>query len=247
MVATVKVDTSEIANLIKSLDQIGKEQIPFATALALTRTAQSAGNHLKAEMQQVFDRPTPWVLNAFKVRPAVKSRMEAEVSIKDVAGRRSQAKYLRDHITGGERGNKPMEKAMRAAGVLPDGWLAVPSRDGVQRDQYGNVGVRTVARILAELERGGSRTLGKNSFRLFVVRPGQVQNNARHLAPGIWSESIFGRGPDGRGAIKPVFLFVQAATYDRVFNFEQIVERVVKDEFSTHFNREFEAARRSAR
>lgn len=243
---SVKMDMKKLA---KDLDTVARKQIPYATAQALTRTARGAEQEVKREMRIAFDRPTPWVVDKGTfVKPAFKSRLEAVVGIKDLGpGKRSQATYLREHIAGGGRGNKPMESAMRAAGILPPGWLAVPSKDGVKRDQYGNVSMRTIAGILGELKKGVTKRAGANSFRLFIVRPGQTRNNARHLAPGIWSVSTFGRrGGDSDSVIKPVFLFVQAATYRRVFELEKVVGRVVNRDFWIHFDREFDAAMRSA-
>ena len=39
-----------------------------------------------------------------------------------------------------------LEKAMRLPGILPAGWLAAPSSDGVKKDAFGNVSRATVAR-----------------------------------------------------------------------------------------------------
>lgn len=96
------------------------KQVPFATALALTRLAQGVQ---KAEGQQVaetFDNPTPFTQNAFAVTPATKASQIAYVYAKDIA-----AQYLLPYVEGGMRflGKK---KAM-----------LVPK--GVAVNQYGNL------------------------------------------------------------------------------------------------------------
>ncbi|SER86124.1 hypothetical protein SAMN04244573_04468, partial [Azotobacter beijerinckii] len=51
-----------------------ERQMPFATALALTRTAQLAKEAIEQDMRSVFDRPTRWTLNSLRLIPARKDR-----------------------------------------------------------------------------------------------------------------------------------------------------------------------------
>ena len=76
----VRGDTSQITRHLSSLAQ---RQVPFATALALTKTAKFVQQKIREEMPRVFDRPTRYTLNSTWVRAATKARLWAEVKIKD--------------------------------------------------------------------------------------------------------------------------------------------------------------------
>lgn len=238
----IKIDAN-IKDAIRNLDDRMRRQVPFATARALTVTAKGVKEALSKEVGRVFDRPTPFIRNSAFSTSATKDKLEAVAGIRDAGGRVPPAKYLQQHLTAGDRGNKPMEKAMRAAGILPTGWLAVPSSDGVKKDAYGNVSKATVSRILRELQGGGRRQEKGATYRLFIVRPGQADRRARHLAPGIWSVSRIG----DQSITKPVFFFVNRATYRKVIDLPALAIDVVRRDFDRNFAAAFEAAMRAAR
>lgn len=240
----ININVSDnIKDVTRGLDDFARRQVPFATAQALTFTARNAGADLKRELGSIFESPTPFIRNSPYFTPANKSRLEAEVGIRDKGGRATPAQYLKEHFSAGQRSNKPMEKAMRAAGYLPAGWLAVPSTDGVKKDAFGNVSRATVARILGALKQGTTAKQGANAFRLFVVPPGDKRKATRHLAPGIWSANRLGDAT----TLKPVFLFVQAARYEKVLDMQKTVGATVAREFDRQFSLALASALRSAR
>lgn len=240
----IRIDVSDnIREVTRGLDDLARRQVPFATAQALTFTARSAAADLKREIGSVFDNPTSFISNSPFAAPATKAKLEATVGIRDKGGRVAPAQYLKEHFSAGPRGNKPMEKAMRAAGYLPAGWLAVPSDDGVKKDAFGNVSRATVARILGALKQGATARQGTNAFRLFVVPPGDKRKATRHLAPGIWSANRIGE----ETALKPVFLFVQSARYTKVLDLHKTVGATVAREFERQFRVALQSALRSAR
>lgn len=235
--------SDNIKDITRGLDDFARQQVPFATAQALTFTARNAAADLKRELGSVFDRPTPFIANSPFFTAASKSRLEATVGIRDKGGRATPAQYLKEHFDAGARGNKPMEKALRAAGYLPAGWLAIPSNDGVKKDAFGNVSRATVARILGALKQGTTARQGASAFRLFVVPPGDKRKATRHLAPGIWSANRVGDSM----VLKPVFLFVQAARYEKVLDLQKTVGATVQREFARQFGIALSAAIRTAR
>lgn len=236
----LKVNIDEVT---RELGSAFTRQIQFAVASATTNVAKSSREAVKRNLDSVFNNPTSFIRNSAFATPATKETLTAVVGIKDQGARATPAHYLKEHITAGERGSKPMERAMRALGVLPDGWLAVPSKDGVKRDAYGNVSKATVARILGALKQKETAKRGSDTFRVFVVRPGMQASRTRRLAPGIWSVSNIG----GQSVVKPVFLFVEAATYRKVFDLPKIVEDVVRTEFGRHLSSAIDRAMRTAR
>lgn len=116
---TVKVDTSKIERRLQAL---ASDQVPFATALALTNTARDCGRALADELPKYLDSPTPFTLRAFTIQRAEKSRLSARVFAKD-----AQGKYLKWQIDGGARAPNrklqrlPAEIALNAHGNMPAG------------------------------------------------------------------------------------------------------------------------------
>lgn len=238
MVARVSVKM-DIEALSRTLNASAKN-IRFAAAASLTHVAKSSQKQLTTEIGQKFDKPTPWIRKSAFVKPATKEDLTAEVGIKDQGARATPAKYLAEHLGAGSRGNKPMEKALRSIGVLPDGYLVVPSRTGVKLDAFGNVSKATLRRIIQALTTGATASTGAGTFRLFVVKPGTPISARLH--PGVWSSATVG----GQSQIVPVLLFVQSATYQQVIDLEQLTGAVVAREFAAKFRTLLDQASRSS-
>lgn len=121
---------SNIAAWTRSLDDFRRQQLPFATALALTDTARyDVVPAIERQIDIVFDRPTPFTRRGVGYRPAYKNRPVARVFIKDI-----QARYLELEEYGGVR--MPRKRAL----VLPVGQRV---------NQYGNLPRGSVQRLLA--------------------------------------------------------------------------------------------------
>ena len=109
----------------KALKALGTTQIPFASALALTKLAQGVAEAERAQTKETFAHPTPFTQNAFRVTAATKGNPVAWVAAKDIA-----AQYLAPYVFGGDRsyGNKkamlvPKQIAVNQYGNLPRGKL----------------------------------------------------------------------------------------------------------------------------
>jgi hypothetical protein len=48
------------------------DQMPYATALALTRTAKAAKEEVERQLPSLIDRPTPYTMRGFRLYPATK-------------------------------------------------------------------------------------------------------------------------------------------------------------------------------
>lgn len=235
----IKTNTDAV---LKLLEELPRNQIPFATALALTRTAQKVHEEIKRKLPSIYDRPTPWTVGGMYVKPARKNALSASVKFKD----RSEAtkglpaaEYLQPSVYGVARKPKAFERLLQRAGVLPSGWYAVPSKH-VALDSYGNVPRGTVTKILSQLQ--ASRDSAQNERasvrrkrnrrqmygRYFLAYPSR--EITRHLTPGIY-ERI-----GGGMAVRPVFLFVdKPPVYRQQFRFfveaETIARRIQPDMF----------------
>jgi hypothetical protein len=242
MIPTLSVK-SNIAQLARDL-RIEREDLPKRVATALTRTAIEVRKGLRDEMQRVFDRPTPYTLNSFFVKPATAADLTAIVWLKErnVLG---GPHYLEPQIFGGARTLKPFEQRLQRIGALPAGMFVVPG-EGAKLDRYGNMNRGQLVQILSQLRafteagydahptksRRSQRNVAK-AGRFFVGRPG-----GGRLPLGVWQRI-------GKGAhnLKPVLIFVRGPRYSARFKFYEVSERIAKREFPLQFER---AAREAA-
>lgn len=237
---SVKFDISKV---LEKLNKLQYEQVPYATAKALTATAQAVKKDLQNEMRQVFDRPTPYTLNSIYVKAARKTDLTARVWLKDGAG------YLHPQIFGGRRTIKNFERALQSRGLLPSGMYAVPG-SAAKLDQYGNMSKGQLMQILsalnvAEMTSGYlanrlQRIKGrakKNQGQFFVGRPG------RRLPLGVWQRFGFTHG----SAVKPVIIFVSSVAYKPRFKFFEVGRDTINREFGKQFKSAMAEALSAAR
>jgi hypothetical protein len=150
----VRVDLRDAERYLTGLR---KDQIPFATAYALTQTAKQAQKNIVDTMQRVFDRPKPYTLNGTYVKPATKRDLTAIVKLKDgYLGESPNTKkgtadqYLRAEVQGGPRRNTAFEKALIFNGLMPPGYFAIQTKFA-PKDPYGNVPPGFYTRVISQL------------------------------------------------------------------------------------------------
>ncbi|AOZ05954.1 hypothetical protein [Cupriavidus malaysiensis] len=243
--------------------KLHQDQMPFATARALTKTQQLVKANIEAEMPRVFDNPTRYTLNSLYLQPATKQDLSARVWFKDVdSGGRASTKFLGPEVYGGERRYKAFDRALQAAGIMPAGMVAVPG-SAVELDEHGNVPPALIVQILSyfnafpqkgyranmtqrrrdNLARGKSGVRGFTYFAL--ARP------EGKLPAGIYRRMDY--GADKRiahlqhGGAKPMFLFVSLPSYRVRLDFHGIAQRVTEAEFPRLMVEYFEQAVATAR
>lgn len=198
---------------------------------ALNFTAADTRKALRAEMEKVFDRPTPFTLNGMFIQRATPADLSAAVFFKDFAAKGTPAgKYLLAQIEGGTRRQKRSELAFARAGLSGDRGFWVPG-SGARLNAYGNVPASVMVQILAAVRafaevgfvanRTAMSERRNRNYRTrdyFVVRPGSA------LAPGIWVR---------RSAhdVEPVLLFVTSPHYEQRFSFYGTGEVVARERF----------------
>jgi len=203
------------------LDRI-ERQIPFATALALTRTADLTKKAIEAEMTSVFDRPTRWTLNSLRLFPAKKDKLEARVWMKNEAGKSlAPTESLQPQIQGGGRRKKRGEQGLQARGVLPAGKYAMPGK-GVRRNAAGNMSGSQTRKILAGL--GG---------QYFVLGRGDT-------AVGIAQRT-------SKRTLKVLLAFVSRPNYSKALDFYGIGNKVAMEHLGREMRKALEHAIRTAR
>lgn len=160
------------------LTDLERNQLPFATALALTRVAEDVKARLQGEMRSVFDRPTPYTLDSLRLIPATKERLSARVWIKDEADKASPAtRWLTPEVFGGNRREKRVETLLQNRGLIGSGRYITPAK-GAKLDRYGNLNRGQLQQILsglgAQFDRYSNSTDSRrsrgNRVRFFVMR-----------------------------------------------------------------------------
>lgn len=233
----------DIRQIERHLSGLARDQVPFATALALTRTAKFAERKIKEEIPRVFDRPTPFTRRATFVQPATKRQLYAMVFIREQEkGRVAPIRYLQPQIYGGTRGRKSFEKRLIEAGKMPPNHYAVTAV-AADLDRYGNMKGGQITKMLSDLQaqfdetqnttaRSARRRLRSTRRRAtFYFSTWPPSPKTQHLRPGIYLRSHFGFGT----AIKPVLIFVRRVRYGRRLRFFEIADQTSRMRFPIEF------------
>jgi len=211
----------DIAKIRKSLTDLEKRQLPFATANALTALAKNAQAAEKEAMPEVFDRPTPFTVNSVAVRGARKSNLEARVFIKDIA-----AAYLEPFEFGGNHK------------LLGSGRTWLNPKDKTQLNQYGNFSKTALKRLQARpdifignIKTSSGETIGGVWRRPPSARVTKVKGKRGSVVQG-----------SPRGHLKLLVRFGDARPVKQHLEFGERAFEVV----SNTFEREFEVAMNQA-
>lgn len=242
----IRIDVRGLDGISEMLKRGGK-QARFAAAVALTRTAKVVEQGLKHRQAAMLPISSPWTARSQYVKPATKASLEAKVGIKDRAPARgtAPAKLLREHFTGARRGPKPMEVALRARGILPNGWHVVPGA-ALPLDGYGNPKRTAIAEILGGLKSGLRVYAGKGKRARAVgyfVAPIQLHPRTAHLAPGIYQRIE----RSGQSVVRPMLIFVRLGQYRRVIDLPGIARAAVAKDFPRLFAAAWQQAMSTAR
>lgn len=132
---------ADIAPVLRRLDEIGRNQAPFAIARALTDTAQEGRKAMTGRLAAVFDRPTPFTMRAIGIEAARKGKPQARIFVKDI-----QARYLLAEEIGGVR----TPRAGQA--------LVLPGK--VRLNRYGNMPAGLLKRLHVMAGQPATRSAG---------------------------------------------------------------------------------------
>ena len=248
---------SDLEAAVTQWARVAGDQMPYATAVALTRTAKAAKEEIERQLPSLIDRPTPYTMKGFRLYPATKVKLVATVDFRDAFGRGSSARdYLSPLVFGGKRKIKAFERSLQRTGLLPSGYAALPG-SAAKTDAYGNMSRGQIVQILSyfksfgeqgysanmtdkkrsALARGNKRT-GSRGIEYFVGRPG-----GGRLPLGVWQRISFGAAGT---AIKPVIIFVSLPSYRQQLDVPGIAKRVIDERFAQELQRAVGDAMRTA-
>jgi hypothetical protein len=227
-----------------------------AQRFAVNTLAFAGLRAVKAEVDRVFDRPTPWVRNGFRAVKVGQLLTSSAATAEDdraaavasdtgtgevvayvdwkagsaVDGEGAKSipaeKILAAQIAGGPRRLKRFERALVAIGAMPEGVIAVPAR-GARLDRYGNLSGGMIGKILSDLRA--------------YTRGGQYQNRAAGTEGRFFAipaqtnriripAGIYEHRKSKRGRPKLIIAFVKPGTYAPRFDPVAVVKRTVEQE-----------------
>jgi len=222
------------------LTELQKRHLPEAFVDAANKTGAVINTVLKMEMQEVFDRPTPFTMRGLRFKYASKSRPEVNIWLEEFGGKGvAPGRYLSHQITGGTRKHKRFERALILAGLMPASMFAVPG-SGAPLDAYGNVPGPFIVRMLSDLRafgeqgyranrRAGRRRAAARANAFFVPPKGST------LRPGVYWRLA-------NRMLVPVFIFTRAPQYEKRFDFYGVGRRAY-DRYAARFMTEALAKR----
>ena len=192
-----------------------ERQIPFATATALTAIAKHVQADEQKQFTRVFDRPTPFTMNAVGTRAARKSDLRAVVYVKDKA-----AGYLAPYESG------DVQKVNGRAVLNPK---------AASVNQYGNLPRNLIARLKgrSDVFIGPVKTKSGEVINGVWQRPymrggsGKVRGNSK-----------LGRGFNTSGALKLLIRFTDAQPVTKRLGYRA----TAKVSIDRHFKAEFTLA-----
>ncbi|MFZ9559251.1 MAG: hypothetical protein ACO27M_05420 [Vulcanococcus sp.] len=161
----LRVDLTEnVTKTMDSLTVLQKQQLPFAIARALTRTAaEFSMDALPKVMERQLDRPTPFTKRAGRYIPATKENQTAKVYLAPL-----QYRYLRFQIRGGLRIQKGFEAKYESIAQTIEKRQMVPG-SAARLNQYGNVSRAAILKMGQEASVKGGKVFvgipqGRNTF-----------------------------------------------------------------------------------
>ncbi len=237
----LKVVITGMDELKARLSDIGRDQLPFSAAQAITKTAKSVEARIQSDMARAFTSPSPYVKRATFTQSANKRNLTATVGLKDMkpAGGTAPSLLLKEHFTGGLRGRKPYEKAIEMLGGLPSGYRAIAGA-GLKLDSYGNPNRKEVGEVIGALRTKMQVYKGRGKRQMMVGYFVVPVGSGTRLHAGIWKRMA-------NTKIMPMFIFVQSANYKKLIDLQRSANEVVSSEFQANFDESFVNAMRTAR
>lgn len=234
--------TTDVQDLLASLDELEKRKVPWATKKALDATAEQIVTAEREEMARVFQNPRDWTLNSVTYRPATYDNgsgkfvaRPAVVGFKDDDLPNSAGYYLKPQVHGGGRRHTRFESRLIRAGYLGNNEYLVPTRFA-DRDGSGDLDHGQIVKILTDLgtidtavKAAGGRNRGRRR------QEGYHFDRSGTVPRGIYKR----RGADAR---VPVFVVTRQPRYRAIFDFKGVAERVLRSEFARNFRRELDIA-----
>lgn len=244
MVVNVGLNMADVRALQQKLKEIEDKRVPMMARWALNDVAFAVLAENRKLMERVFDKPTPFTLNAFYVRKATLSDLTAVVERKRAqAGRH----FLEVQSDGGPRKKTGVERLftqrLRYSGLI----AAVLPTKNLKRNQYGNIASGVLNRIISGVQAQGDAAANTTADSRKRANAGG-RRRAEYFVPRADSKltpGVYERGSDR--SIKKVLAFSEAApNYSQRFPMEKHAREVASNAIDDAFTRAFQRAMQGA-
>lgn len=215
----LELQVQGLAQAVAGMKDFSERRFRATVATALTRTAREINAQWRERISGELDRPLPRTRTGVRSTMATAQTLAAEVAVQDrsLSGGATVADALAPSEYGGPRAAKVFERALIAAGAMPQGTVAVPTRQ-IELDGYGNPRRRVIVQILNQLAGGQVREGYRQVISTNAGRRGAAAKRAgvqyvafpqdeRGIGAGIYRR-------EGRRLV-PVFLYRTQAIYPR--------------------------------
>lgn len=218
----VDIDTAEFNRFLVRLH---RDQLPFATSVAINRTAKDFQEAQREHIHDVFTvRRKRWVDRSVKIKPfATKRRLMAKVGI---------------HPPGGDERADILTKFESGGIKRPQGGRSLAVPDEVKRTKTGFIGKRQRPKAF-DFElwgRGPEATVYRGRRRAFMIRYPDGEG------------FIFRRTGRGAGSrMRLLYTFTPQARIDPLLEFFETAEEIIQSRFDENFADAFAHAMDTAR
>jgi hypothetical protein len=236
----LKIDvSSQLKRAIDSIDSLVKNQLPFATAKALTDTANSVKSELPSKMQALFEGGiVPFTRMGVFTTKATKNSLAAVVGFKD-----KQAGYLVYQIQGGQRSPNRVALRIPASSINSDAGRMY----GLRLTPQGNLPPNIIKTLIA-LSKSQVRLQRKSLRRLRIAR-GVGATNGSSIFYGVPRDNansttagLYVRIPTQRRLVPLILFPKRAASYKSKFNLLFISRSIVYRDFPRLFKAAYDYA-----
>lgn len=230
------VDASPLLVAADALSALRGKDLTTTTAIALTKTAKIAREHLKSKaIPKFIDNPTRFTRNGTFYTPAKPYKLESYVGFKDLqtGSGTPSGRYLLPLIYGSfGREQKPAEWLLKRAGVISQNEYIIPTgATPLSFNAYGNVTGGKYVQMLSQLK--SLRQIGSTQNVTNSSRARRGSNALTYFVATIGgSKGIYVR-KRGVRAIRRVFHIVpKAPLYEEQLPLLDIVQTQVEDNYS---------------
>lgn len=231
MPVILKADSN--ASIVSDIIRKYGEMFPKDVAIALSKTAKGAKDHLVLDLPNYIDRPTPFTKKGFYSFGATDKRLSAEVGTRAFDYYRG-FHHLEAQVSGGsdKRALKGSERRLRVAGMLSRTEFLAPG-PAMHLDQYGNIPGSKMAQLLSQIRTlslkgqdgySANRAEGEKSMAFFAVINGKK---------GIWERR-------GKRNIRLMAQAIKAPSYAPRLPMTEIVEAFFVANFEKNFWAEYQ-------
>lgn len=220
---------AEIDEALAQMRAIPRDQLPVATAKALTFSAEAGQNAILDAFRSRFEAPTPYTLRATFKGTATPANLSIFVGIKDKptsGDKQSPGQRFAQHFRGGGRTVKGIEYWLERAGMISANERVVPAA-GAKLDKYGNLPGPTVVSLMSQIRVGPDpaqyRRRGLQRRAAKAPNGSVFWSYGQHLPRGIYQRI--------GTSVVPVLIAVKQARYRERIDLDALIKRVTSDTF----------------